>query len=243
MSSKATAEGNEKIRDADRSREAILRAAEDLFAERGFDGVSLGEIAADAGLSRGAPSYFFGSKAELYRGVLEGVFSEREEAASQACQPLVAWASSEDRTPIQRPLTEAVEGYLDFLLRRPSFVMLIQREELAGASHLKGVRRESKAIKEAFAAVRAVAGKRGLKSFEVDDAVLVFVSLTFFPLAQRSTFMASLGRDLSNAKDRRSHVRLVVGQLLHLVNQPKQQLTKTIKSARDIYGQNWTDNS
>jgi hypothetical protein len=70
---------------------------------------------------------------------------------------------------------------------------------------------------EAFAAVRAVADKHDLKAFKVDDAVLLFVSLTFPPLAQHSTFMASLGRDLSDAKARRRHIRLAVDQLLHLI--------------------------
>lgn len=215
MSIKAVTD-KKKLRDADRSRQAILRAAEELFSKYGFKGVSLGEIAAVARLSRGTPSYFFGSKAQLYKAVLEEVFSDREEATKRACQPLVAWASSEDRTPIQRPLAEAVDGYLDFLLQRPSFVRLIQREELTGATRLKTVRRESKALEEAFWAVRAVAGERGLRAFRVDDAVLLFVSLTFSPLAQRSTFMASLGRDLTEAKVRRRHVRMVVDQLLHL---------------------------
>ena len=82
---------------------------------------------------------------------------------------------------------------------------------------LRDVPRESKAIEEAFAAVRSVASKRGLKKFAVEDAVLVFISLTFFPLAQRSTFMTALGKDLGEAKARRRHVRLVTAQLLHLI--------------------------
>lgn len=217
MSGKTSAKSPDKIRDADRSREAILRAAENLFAEQGFDAVSLGQIAAAAGLSRGAPSYFFGSKEQLYRAVLERAFREREEATRRACRPLVTWADSEAGTSLRSALTEAVEGYLDFLLRHPDFLKLIQREELAGAARLKEVPRESKAIEEAFGTVRAVAAKRDLKPFTVVDAVLVFVSLTFSPLAQRATFMSSLGCDLSDARERRKHVRLVVDQVLHVL--------------------------
>ena len=190
-------------------------------AERGFDRVSLGEIAAAAGLSRGTPSYFFGSKAELYQAVLEEVFRDREEATRRACRPLVSWAESESSASLRRSLTKAVSGYLDFLLEHLSFLKLIQREELTGAARLRAVPRESKAIEEAFGAVRAAADRRDLRSFAVGDVVLLFVSLTFFPLAQRSTFMASLGRDLSDPKERRRHVRLVVDQLLHLIGPGK----------------------
>lgn len=217
MSNKAKPKTKQGTRDADRSREAILKAAEELFAERGFDGISLSDIATGAGLSRGTPSYFFGSKEQLYQAVLERVFRAREEVTRRACQPLLTWAASNPEAPIREPLNRAIDGYLDFLLGRPSFFKLIQREELSGAIHLQGVARESKAIEEAFAAVRKVAKERNLKEFEVKNAVLLFISLTFFPLAQRSTFMTSLGRDLNDAADRRKHVRLSVDQLLHLI--------------------------
>jgi hypothetical protein len=75
-------------------------------------------------------------------------------------------------------------------------------------------------MREALAAVRAVARKRSLRSFDVDDAVLVLVSLTFSPLSQQSTFMAALARDLSDATVRLQHVRLVSEQMLHLLGAP-----------------------
>src|ERR1700742_962494 len=87
--------GGDKLRDGERSREAILGAAESLFAEHGFDGVSLGQIAAESGLSRGTPSYFFGSKAELYEAVLARAFERREDATRSACEPLSAWAAGD----------------------------------------------------------------------------------------------------------------------------------------------------
>jgi TetR/AcrR family transcriptional regulator len=216
MDDRASGKGQEKRRDAERSRKAILSAAEAQFAERGFDAVSLGQIAAAAGLSRGTPSYFFGSKEQLYQAVLEQAFSDREEATRNACRPLVAWASANDSASLQAPMSQAVEGYIEFLRLRPSFLKLIQREELAGGARLRGVPRESRAIEEAFEMVLSVADKRGLKAFSVADAVLVFISLTFSPLTQRSTFMASLERDLDESKVRRAHVRLTVDQLLHL---------------------------
>jgi len=216
MNDKAGGDSQERRRDAERSRQAILGAAEEQFAERGFDGVSLGQVATAAGLSRGTPSYFFGSKEKLYQAVLEQAFSDREEATREACRPLVEWASGGGEASLRKPMTKAVEGYIEFLLRHPSFLKLIQREELAGGSRLRSVARESKAIEEAFAAVQSVAAERESKAFSVADAVLVFVSLTFSPLTQRATFMASLERDLSEPKARRAHVRLSVDQLLHL---------------------------
>jgi TetR/AcrR family transcriptional regulator len=206
-----------RIRDADRSRNAILAAAETLFAERGFDAVSLQEIGDAAALSRGTPSYFFGSKQDLYVAVLERVFADREEATTRAFEPVRAWCESARAGSLRQPLSRTIESYMSFLLARPAFVRLIVREELRGGEGLRLAQREATAMREALAAVRAVARKRSLRSFDVDDAVLVLVSLTFSPLSQQSTFMAALGRDLRDATVRRRHIRLVVGQMLQLL--------------------------
>jgi TetR/AcrR family transcriptional regulator len=217
VSRASTPEGGRKSRDAARSREAILAAAERLYAERGFAATSLADIAVAAGLSRGTPSYFFGSKERLYLAVLERVFEEREQATRQAFHPLVAWAEGDHDESLEIALGQAVAGYMEFLLRRPSFLVLVQREELDGGERLRASPRESRAIEDAFRALRAVAPERELRSFDVSDAVLVFVSLTFSPLGQRSTFMTSLDRDLEDPAVRRRHIELVTDQLLHLL--------------------------
>lgn len=206
-----------RIRDAERSREAILLAAEALFAERGFERVSLQEIGDAAGLSRGTPNYFFGSKQDLYVAVLERVFAEREEATTRAFEPVRAWCEARRAGSLRRPLARAIESYMSFLLARPAFVRLVVGEELRGGEGLRRAVREANAMRDALAAVRAVAGKRSLRNFDVDDAVLVLVSLTFSPLTQQSTFMAALGRDLTDPAIRRQHIRLVVAQMLQLL--------------------------
>jgi TetR/AcrR family transcriptional regulator len=205
-----------KVRDAERSQSAILAAAEQLFAQRGFEGASLGHIGDTAGVSRGTPGYFFGSKEGLYVAVLERVFAERQAATAQAFGTLAAWTTKGSGS-LGAAIRHAVEGYLAFLLARPEFVLLVQREDLSGGRHLRVAARDSRAMTEAFEALRAVAPSRGVRRFKVDDAVMLFVSLTFSPLTQRATFLSALERDLENASVRRRHVAFVVDQLLHLV--------------------------
>jgi AcrR family transcriptional regulator len=50
---------------ASQTRERLLRAAADAFAERGYDGTRVADIAAAAGVSNGAMYAHFASKAEL----------------------------------------------------------------------------------------------------------------------------------------------------------------------------------
>lgn len=51
-------------------REAVLDAAESLFAEHGYHGVSIRDVAATAGLGLGRVTYNFGTKEELFRHVV-----------------------------------------------------------------------------------------------------------------------------------------------------------------------------
>jgi AcrR family transcriptional regulator len=211
-----------KQRDAHRSRDAILGAAEALFSERGYEAVSLQELGAAAGLSRGTPSYFFGSKEELYVAVLERVFADREEAVERATEPLRRWArDGGDDAALRRALTRAAGDYMRFLVARPAFVRLLAWEGLAGGRRLRATPRASRALQDAFAAVRAAGRRRGTAAFEVEDAVFLFVTLTLSPITQQSTFMTSLGRDLEDPATLRRHVRLVADQLAHLVARPR----------------------
>jgi AcrR family transcriptional regulator len=205
---------SERIRDAERSRRAILDAAERLFAERGYDGASMSDIGAAAGLSRGSPGYLFGSKAELYRAVLARVFADRQAATWDALAPVREWAEGDDGPDaLDAALEQAVVGYMDFLAARPSFSRFITWEELGGARRLAEVPRSSDAMERTFGALREAGAARGLRAFDVDDAVLLFVALTYAPLAHRHTLMRAVGRDLDDPGERHRHAALAARQL------------------------------
>ena len=66
------------------TRERILGSAERLFAQYGYDGVSIRQIGAAAGAQIALISYHFGTKDQLYRAVFErriAPVSERRRAA------------------------------------------------------------------------------------------------------------------------------------------------------------------
>jgi AcrR family transcriptional regulator len=216
-----TALTTEKVRDADRSRETILDAAEGLFAERGYDGTSMADIAAAAGLSRGAPNYFFGSKDQLYAQVLERVFGGRQAATEAAFGSVRRWCLGDaGREVLHAALVTAAEEYMDFLAARPAFVELVLREELAGGGRLRDATGGSTAMHDAFSELRRVADARGLRPFRVQDAIILFVSLTFLPFALDDTLMRAVGCDITQLRHRIHQTELAVDQLMHLIAGP-----------------------
>lgn len=60
-----------KSRDAARTREAILRAAQKLFAQKGYTTVGVREVAAEAGINSTLIRRYFGSKEGLFRAAIE----------------------------------------------------------------------------------------------------------------------------------------------------------------------------
>lgn len=62
--------------------DTILKAAEAVFAEAGFGGATMQMIAARAGLPKANLHYYFATKEELYRKVVERIFGIWLEAAS-----------------------------------------------------------------------------------------------------------------------------------------------------------------
>jgi AcrR family transcriptional regulator len=57
----------------------ILDAANALFAERGYDEVSVEDIASSAGVTRGLVHHYFGGRKEVYIALLERLGQVREE--------------------------------------------------------------------------------------------------------------------------------------------------------------------
>jgi AcrR family transcriptional regulator len=168
VSTSAPADPQIRRRNAGASRRAILDAAEELFAQRGYERTSLGEIGRRAGVSAALPAYFFGGKRALYEAVLERLLLERE----QRLEPLAARAAEElDRTGALRPALELlIDGYIDFLRERTALVRLMGREALGGGRRLAPGPRHSVAVagglarflRSLLAAARAVGRPRAV---------------------------------------------------------------------------------
>ena len=60
-------------------REQMLDAADALFAERGYDEVSVEDIASSAGVTRGLVHHYFGGRKEVYIALLERLGTVREQ--------------------------------------------------------------------------------------------------------------------------------------------------------------------
>ena len=199
----------ERVRNPDRSRAAILDAAERLFAEQGYEATSLNQVGTAAGVSRGTPGYFFGSKSDLYQAVLDRSFAEVRDAVREGRARALASAQSPDTI-----LAGAVSDYFDFLAARPNFIRLIEREALNGGRLFEGVSHLS-AGQEALAAISVELGLDDSPSGDAAQLLLSIISLCWFPLIHARTVAPAVGVGLEDAEDLERRKRQVISLVLH----------------------------
>ncbi|WP_131741545.1 TetR/AcrR family transcriptional regulator [Actinomadura roseirufa] len=85
----------------EQTRTALLGAAERLWAERGIHGASLDDIAAAAGLTKGAVYSNFAGKTDLLLALLERF--TRDRGGTEVCDELLAAAVPAGEAPLPRP--------------------------------------------------------------------------------------------------------------------------------------------
>lgn len=180
-------------RDAARSRRRILDAAEQAFAEHGYEGASLAEIAREAGVSAALPAYFFGDKAELHKAVVARLFADRDQALGPVCDDALA-DLDDPRHGLEVALRTLIAGYLQFLLDRPSFVQLMARDAVdrERLEHMSKARHSS-VFSDGLGKFLARLDLDDSPSVNPDHLLVSIVALCFFPLEHDSTMLSSMG--------------------------------------------------
>ena len=183
------AQSGERVRDAERSRETILDAAEALFAERGFDATRIQDVARKAGLSRETPRYFFGSKEQLYGAVLGRLFERAGGRLVEAHRDAGAAAAGDQEQVVRR----TIASYLDFLHENPRFVRLVQWETLAGGGSLGSNAPHTAVVSGALAEIEEEFGPAS--DLERAQLLLSIVGLCWAMFTHGRTLLPALGFD------------------------------------------------
>src|SRR3954463_4964832 len=113
---------------ADSSQARILAAARNEFAQRGFPGARLQDIAERAGLTHPTLLYHFGSKERLYAAVIE--------------QAMEDWAAMTSAAGARAPggfarMAGRGDAGLEFFASHHDFVVIWRREAIEGGGRLE----------------------------------------------------------------------------------------------------------
>ncbi len=101
------------------TKDLIIESAEKLFAQFGYLGVSMKDIADSLEITKAALYYHFLSKEDLYLKVLENAFSEFSETIKKI---------SDEDLAIQKKFCKTITTYIDFSLKRKGLAKLTMQE-------------------------------------------------------------------------------------------------------------------
>jgi AcrR family transcriptional regulator len=183
---------SDRSRNAEATREDILEAATEEFADKGLSGARIDKIAERTSSSKRMIYYYFGSKDGLYRAVLE-----REYTRIRRAEASIAL----DRLPPKKALAELVRQSFDSHVERPNFIRLVMNENIHHAEHLKQVRglgRLNKALIESLKDTLARGAKERAFRRGIDalDLHINITALCFYTVSNRYTFRQGFARDM-----------------------------------------------
>jgi AcrR family transcriptional regulator len=142
------------------SRERILEAATELFAQQGYAGTGVDQLAARSGIAKTAIYYHFGNKAGLLAAALERAASTWIEGIDQASRQAGDWSAR---------LDSALAGMRALLEEKPWIFNLMQILAFELAEEKPEIRETLQSIvRQAREAL--VAGMRDALGVEVPDA-------------------------------------------------------------------------
>ncbi|MFL5740518.1 MAG: TetR family transcriptional regulator [Flavisolibacter sp.] len=106
--------------------EHIIEAAEKLFADKGFAGTSVRDIAEAAGVNLAMISYYFGSKEKL----MEAMFSTRGQYLRIQLENIL---HNKDLSPMQK-VEKLVDDYVDRIFKKQCFHRIMLHEQMVSNS-------------------------------------------------------------------------------------------------------------
>jgi len=205
-----TAESRPELqRDAERTRAELLAVATEVFAESGYSGARVDDIAERTRTTKRMIYYYFGGKEQLYMAVLENAYRGIREAEQRLqvdhVDPVVA----------MRRLAELT---FDHHLDHQAFIRLVSIENIHRGqfiSRLDSLRSLAQPATSLLDQILARGHAQGVFRDDVDalDVHLVISAYCVFQVANRYTFGFLFDVDFTEV-GQRAHLRRMIGDVV-----------------------------
>jgi AcrR family transcriptional regulator len=196
-------------RDAERTRAELLAVATEVFAESGYSGARVDEIAERTRTTKRMIYYYFGGKEGLYMAVLESAYRGIREAEQRLqvdhVDPVVA----------MRRLAELT---FDHHLDHQAFIRLVAIENIHRGEYigrLDSLRTVAQPATSLLDEILSRGREQGVFRADVDalDVHLVISSYCVFQVANRYTFGFLFKVDFTEPSQR-AHLRRMIGDVI-----------------------------
>ena len=180
----------DRRRDRERTQAEILDVATEHFAEHGYSGARVDEIAEQTRTTKRMLYYYFGSKEGLYTEVLERAYAQiraaEQEVDVEHLEPVAA-------------IRRLAELTFDHHEAHPDFIRLVSIENIHRAEHMRASGRFADLNTPAIDLIAAILERgQGVFTRQVDavDVHMMISAFCVFRVANRHTWEAIFDRDL-----------------------------------------------
>lgn len=199
----------ERTRDADRTRAEILDVATREFADHGYAGARVDEIAAKTSTTKRMLYYYFGSKEGLYLTVLERAYAGIRTLEQEV---------DVEHLPPEAALRQLTELTFDHHESHPDFIRLVSIENIHRAEHLRKSPDLEGLAGPALDVLTSILERgraAGVFRDDVDalDVHMLISSFCVFRTANRHTWSAIFRRDMLDP-GRREHYRKLLADVV-----------------------------
>lgn len=109
--------------DGYKTKEKILKVAEKLFAEKGFNGTSIDKIAKTAGVNKGLIYYHFKNKKDIFVSIMKNIINEIKQSVHLSVPEEVSEVDD-------RQLQRKIKAEIEFCRQRKKIILVMMMEAL-----------------------------------------------------------------------------------------------------------------
>jgi len=190
-------------RDAEVSRNAILDAAEEIFAENGFDGARIDAIAAASGYNKSLIFHYFDDKLGLYTAVLKRIDQQGNELQAIMLTSLLTDESvTSDAGKFRTFVQIVIRWIFDYMVENPRVLRMLVWEAAEGWKTIKKIASQFNTDDvEMFRQLLSKAQEAGLIRPGTDPYLMFLMAITTcmsYPIFTPYLEMAFEDEDLSS---------------------------------------------
>lgn len=214
-----------KTRDSEKTREAILDAAEAVFAQHGFAGARTEAIATASGYNTSLIFRYFGGKVGLYSEVLKRADAEVNKVLTHLYTPFLEdKAIAANAFKFRQFLEKMVQALFDYLLEHPQITRILSWEMANGWQLLRQITTEvstedTERFETLFNEAKTAGSLRSDFVPQIQQSLIVQICqiyLVSLPLYQRLIPEENLSSDSAIARARDFLVEFVVNGMMDL---------------------------
>jgi AcrR family transcriptional regulator len=199
----------EPLRDAERTRSELIEVATAVFAEQGYSGARVDEIAERTRTTKRMIYYYFGGKEQLYLAVLENAYRGIREAEQRV---------QVDHVDPVAAIRSVAELTFDHHIKHQEFIRLVSIENIHRGEfigRLDSLRTLGQPATSLLDQILADGRKQGVFRDDVDalDVHIVISSYCVFQVANRYTFGYLFDIDFTDQRTH-AHLRRMLGDVV-----------------------------